>query len=362
MSLFAKKQSYLGIDLGTASIKVVELANMGGQAKLETYGLAELPVEEIKFNVHDKIERTARTLVAICQRAKVTSNKAVAALPTFSVFSSVLTLPVMNEREVGQALNYEAKKIVPIPLEEMILDWKTLREATSSAEPKDKRAVISLAAKKDKGIRVLLTAAPKSLVKQYLEIFSQANIELLSLETEAFALGRALLGAEAGAIAILDIGALTTDLVIVENHIPVLNRSVDVGGVTVTKAIAASLNIDANRAEQFKRDVGVINTSPGSNVPNVIRDTISPVINELKYSLSLYQAQGIHTVEKIVVTGGSGFLPNFPEYLESIFQLKTIIGDPWQAVSYPIELKGVLEEIGPRLATAVGLALREIHK
>ncbi len=364
MSLFVKKQSYLGIDLGTASLKIVELSNIAGQAKLETYGFAELPVEEVKFNVYDKIKRTAKTLMAICNKAKVTTNKAVAALPTFSVFSSILTLPVMNEREVGQALNYEAKKIVPIPLEEMILDWKILKEPVPSSEEKTKKSTLPIVAvRKDKGIRVLLTAAPKSLVKQYLEIFSQANIELLSLETEAFALGRALLGVETGAIVILDIGALTTDIVVVEDHIPVLNRSVDVGGVTVTKAISASLNIDQNRAEQFKRDVGVVSATQGSsNVPNIIKDTISPVINELKYSISLYQAQGIHQIEKIVITGGSGFLPNFPEYLESIFQLKVIVGDPWQAVSYPIELKGVLEDIGPRFATAVGLALREIHK
>ncbi len=363
MGLFAKKQSYLGIDLGTASIKVVELANVGGQAKLVTYGFAELPVEEIKFNVHDKIDQSAKTLEQICKQARVTSRKAVAALPTFSVFSSVLTLPIMSEKEVGEALTYEAKKIVPLPLDEMILDWKILKKQAASkpavAAPKEK-----IPSRMEKNIRVLLTAAPKNLVKQYLDIFSKANIELLSLETEAFALGRSLLGSETDIVLVADIGALTTDIVIIEDHIPVFNRSIDVGGVTVTKAIAQSLNIDQNRAEQFKRDVGIVSEGSASTigVPNAIKDSIAPVINEIKYSLSLYQSDSNRSIEKIIITGGSAFLPNVVEYLENIFQLKVVAGDPWSQVSYPLELKGVLEDIAPRFVTAIGLALREIHK
>lgn len=352
MSLFAKKRSYLGVDLGTGSIKVVEFSNLGGQARLETYGFAELPIEDTKLEAHEKVERTAKTLADICLRAKVTSRKAVAALPTFSVFSSVLTLPAMNESEVGQALAYEAKKIVPLPLEEMILDWKVLARRSSPGE-----------FRREKTMRVLITAAPKNLVKQYLEIFRLANLEILSLETEAFALGRALLGLEPAPALLVDVGALTTDVVVVEDHIPILNRSIDVGGVTVTKAIAASLNIDQRRAEQFKRDVGLVTSSgTSSNVPKTIELTLGPIVNELKYALSLYQAESGQGIQKIVVTGGSAFLPQLVPYLESVFQMKTIVGDPWAQVSYPVDLKGVLDEIGPRFATAIGLALREIHK
>ena len=351
MDLFAKKHSYLGVDLGTASIKVVELGNQGGQARLETYGFAELPAEDVKFNTHDKLERTAQALNDICTRAHVGSRKAVAALPTFAVFTSLLNLPLMNEREVGQALTYEAKKIVPLPLEDMILDWKVLPMATPAVAPH----------RTEKTMRVLLTAAPKNLVKQYLDIFRLAKMEILSLETEAFALGRALLGQEPSVAILVDVGALTTDVAVVDNHIPVLNRSIDVGGVTVTKAIAQSLNIDYRRAEQFKRDVGLTLQASAGGVPKIIEQTLGPIVNEVKYAISLYQAESSKPIEKLVLTGGSAFLPQFVAYLQSIFQLKVVIGDPWAAVSCPVDLKGVLEEIGPRFATAIGLALREIH-
>lgn len=350
MSFFSKKQSYLGIDLGTSSIKVVELMNVGGQAHLSTYGFAETPLDAVQFDIHQKVDRTAKTLQEICKRANTRGIKAVAALPTFVVFSSVLTLPRMNEKEVGQAIMYEAKKIIPLPIDDMVLHWKTLPD---KAEPEVIR--------REKTMRVLLTAAPKNLVNQYMEIFRLAGLELLSLETEAFALGRALLQVDPAPAMLVDVGALTTDIAIVEDHIPVLNRSIDVGGVTVTKAIAQSLNIDERRAEQFKRDVGLVVGGSMSGVPKTVEVALSPMLNEIKYALSLYQTESPRFVQKIVLTGGSAFLPHVSEYLENIFQIKTFIGDPWASVVYPADLKGLLEELGPRMATAVGLALREIH-
>jgi len=348
MGLFSHTRSYLGIDLGTGSIKVVELSNQGGSPRLVTYGFADVPLEEVKFDVHETAARTAATLAKICDQSHVQTRKCIAALPTFSVFSSVLTLPTMNEKEVGQALAYEAKKIVPMPIEEMILDWKLLGEIKSET------------GRKEKLVRILLTAAPKNLVKRYLDIFHQAKLELISLETEAFALGRSLLGPDPGVALIVDVGALTSDLVIIENHVPILNRSIDVGGLTATKAVAQSLQIDQRRAEQFKRDVGVV-TGSTSGVAKVIEVTFAPMVNEIKYALSLFRTESVRPVEKMILTGGSAFLPHLTEYLESIFQIRVQVGDPWSGVSYPTELKPVLEDIGPRFATAIGLALREFN-
>jgi type IV pilus assembly protein PilM len=103
----------------------------------------------------------------------------------------------------------------------------------------------------------LLTAAPKNLVKRYIEIFTAAEIQIVSLETEAFALERALIGLDKSSVMIVDMGALATDISVIQEGIPLLNRSIDVGGDTITKAIANSLNINIERAEQFKRDFGL---------------------------------------------------------------------------------------------------------
>ncbi len=371
MSLFSKRKSYLGVDIGTASIKVVELTSGPNRTpRLVTYGRAEYTGDATKVDAERDIARIVATLKAICSQAHTTSKKVSAALPTFAVFSSVITLPAMSEKELAAAIRWEARKFVPLPLEEMILDWKFLADnqpTKTASGTNGKGATLEANGKssddKPKGknnIRVLLTAAPQNLVKKYLTIFRQAELELLSLETEAFALERSLVGGAREVIMVTDLGAVTTDICIIENGIPVLNRSIDVGGLTITKAIANSLNVDVKRAEQFKRDIG-LNTrgAAAGGIPATIENTISPVVNEIKYNFSLYQSQSSQPIEKIILTGGSSFLPMLPEYLENLFQVKVYIGDPWARVSYPEELNPVLDEVGPQFASAIGLAMRQ---
>ncbi len=351
LGLWGKKKSFLGVDIGTSSIKVVELAPGPNRVpRLVTYGRAEDASSITKVDSEEDIRRLVVTLQEVCRRARVSSRKAVSALPAYTVFSSVISLPVMSQKELAAAVAWEARKFVPLPLEEMTLDWKLLNDSKKTAEAQGQN------------LRVLLTAAPQNVVKKYLDIFKRANLELLSLETEAFALERSLMGGAAETVMIVDLGAVTTDISVVEQGIPVLNRSIDVGGLTLTKAIAQSLNIDVKRAEQFKRDIGlnVVATLGSGTIPHTIEGTISPVINEIKYTFNLYQSQSSKGIEKIILTGGSAFLPHLTEYLEKIFQLRVYVGDPWARISYPLEMKPVLDEVGPQFAGAIGLAMREL--
>jgi type IV pilus assembly protein PilM len=374
MGFFSHERSYLGVDIGTSGIKVVQLRNNGGQATLETYGYVDIAVDLSRTTSPETKARVANALIKIQQTARLTSHKAVAALPTFSVFNSIINLPTMNLKDVPQAVKWEAKKYVPLPLEEMVLDWKILETKSQLLQldqPKVKEPLFNKLKKTSggpnlpaapKNLNVLVTAAPKNLVNRYIDVFKAANLELLSLETEAFALARSLLGGEKNAVLIVDIGSLNTDLCVIEKGVFILNRSLDVGGAAITQAIAQSLNITEDRAEQFKRDVGLsFSGSESKGVPKVIETTINPIINEIKYVLDLYQNQGRLKVEKIVLAGGSAFLPNLVSYLNELFNLPVIIGDPWHKVSYPQDLKLILDEIGSRFAVSIGLALRDIH-
>ena len=96
------------------------------------------------------------------------------------------------------------------------------------------------------------------------------------------------------------------------------------------------------------------------HVPNIIQDSLKPIISEIKYVFDLYQRQGDSKIEKIVLAGGSAFLPNLPKYLTELLGLSVIIGDPWDRIVYPLDLEPVLQEIGPRMATSIGLAMRDI--
>lgn len=380
MPLFSSPLSYLGIDFDSSSVKVVELKNESGRPRLVTYGYFDQEIDQAKIDDQEDYLKTAKLIKQVCHQAKTTTTKTVSALPAFSVFSSILNLPVMPKKELASAIEWEAKKIIPLPIEEMILDWKVLEgfsenqlvndqekegeEEEINTDDLKKRSFLKITPPKKgkKYIKILLTAAPKDLVKKYIAIFKAAGLNLLSLDTEPFALIRSLVGNDKSTIMILDIGSVVTNISIVINGIPILNRSIDIGGLTITKAIANSLNVSLARAEQFKYDIGMNPAQIGQgSVPKTIETTLTPIIDEIKYSLNLYKNQGQKNIEKIILTGGSCLLLNLPDYLSQILDLKVYRGDPWARVIYSQELKPVLDEIGPRFSVAIGLAMRNIE-
>lgn len=370
MASLSKSTSFLGIDFNASSVKVVELRNDNGRSRLVTYGYYDRPLDLPGPETVPDSQLSA-VIRQVCAQAKVTGTKVISALPAFSVFSSILNLPAMAKKDLGGAVQWEAKKVIPLPLQDMILDWKILEEnvtapdgpatAETTPPPADgKRGTIAPASGK-KYTKILLTAAPKDLVKRYINVFKGAGLNLLSLDTESFAVIRSLVGNDKSGLMIVDIGSVVTTISIVMNGIPMLNRSIDVGGLTITKAIGNSLNITSARAEQFKYDIGMNPQQSGQgSVPKTIETTLTPILDEIRYSLNLYRTQGQKQIEKIILTGGSSLLGNLPNYIADAVQLKVYRGDAWARIVYPEELKPVLDEIGPRFAVAVGLAMRNI--
>ena len=348
MGIFSSNKSYLGVDIGTSGIKIVELKSEGGKPMLNSYGFSEN--KSIDSNDYKKSDTgyVAKVINKILEESGMESRSAVAALPTFSVFSSVLNLSNVSQKDLKSAVHWEAKKVIPLPLEEMILDWKEIVDDKNKGDKKN--------------IKLFLTGAPRVLVKKYIDIFRKAKISLLSLETETFSLVRSLMGNDKSAVIIVEIGANTTDIAVVDKSIPIISRSIDVGGHTITRAIGSNLNIGMERAEQFKYDLGISSIeSESSVIPKTITDTISPIINEIKYTLNLFEGKNNKLIEKIIFSGGSALLVDFAGYLSKTIDKKVIIGNPWSRVSYPVDLKPTLDEIGPRMSIAIGLAMREIE-
>jgi len=379
MPLFSSPQKYLGIDFDSNGVKVVELKNESGRPKLVTYGYYD---REMDKSIEEKDKagylEMARLIKMVCREAKTTTTKAITSLPAYSVFSSILNLPAMSPKDLPSAIKWEAKKVVPLPIDDMILDWKILPEnvltgdgtAAAAEETGDNntgevaaRGFLKISqADGKKFVRVLLTAAPKDLVKRYIDIFKAAGLNLLSLDTEQFALVRSLIGSDRSSLMIADVGSVVTNISIISDNVPILNRSIDVGGLTITKSIASSLNINLSRAEQFKHDIGMNSQRVGEgSVPKTIEATLAPIVDEIKYSLNIYKGQGIKNIEKLILTGGSSLLPNLPEYLSNVLGLRVFLGDPWARVIYPEELKPVLDGVGPRFSVAIGLAMRDIE-
>jgi len=370
MGLFTDKNnlgpSFLGVDIGGSSIKIVELANNAGRPQLVTYGYMERSLNEDKIKLIDQPEQTAEFIKKICASSKCLSKKAITALPAQAVYSSIIFLPEVMKKDLSStkkitaAVEWEAKKILPLPLEEMILDWKIIG---SDAVIKD-----SLNSKEEriKNLQVLITAAAKEVVQKYIEIFKKADLDLISLETESFALARSLIGKDKAPTLLLDIGTIGTDIAIVDNTIPLLTRTVSIGGLEITRAIRDTLGINMAQAEQFKRDLEmqVEQDGDGEQLPEVIKRPLQAIINEIEYSMNFYLSQPDNQnkkFEKIVITGGSAKLYNLPKIISQSVGLRTFIGNPWARIIYPEDLTPVLDAMGARLATAIGLAMRDIE-
>ncbi len=356
----------IGVDIGSASIKMIELANRNGLHHLVNYGFIDRLERNVRTSVKEDAAFVAAQLKAIREKTKFTTTHAVAALPTYAVFSSIISLPQMKKEELASAVRWEAKKIIPLPLEDIVLDYRVLNKPAVKA--KGFFAKKEAAPAQEELLKILITGAPRDLVKRYTEIFSQADLQLTSLETESFALTRALVGAETAETMIVEFGATTTDIIIAEAGVPFLSRSIEVGGQVLTRAIMNSLNINEKRAEQLKRDIGIMSfdaASGSGGVPEIIEKALEPILHEIRYTFDIYKNNTITPsgkstgmVEKIVLTGGSAMMPNIASYFAKQLDTNVIVGDPWARVVYPEDLRPVLAGVGSKFSVSIGLAMR----
>ncbi|MFH0856729.1 MAG: type IV pilus assembly protein PilM [bacterium] len=367
MSLFKSQKHILGVDLGVSSIKVVELAQANKGAELVTYGFAKFRADDIKKDSALEQEKIAAILKKICKEAKVSAVNAIASLPPFFVFTSIINLPQMLSQDIEAAVKWEAKKVIPLPLDQIELKWKAININQCQGKDSEKNEN-NQKEKQGKKMQILLTGAAKKIVQRYMNIFKTAGLNLYSLETESFALSRSLLNEKENSVAmVVDIGALNTNIAIIKSGIPFLNKSIDVGALTISKSIANSLNINIERAEQFQYDIGITINNKDQAIPKIIEESLAAIVNEIKYSFNLYEEyKGTilspdDRIEKIVLCGGGVIIPNLAEYLSGLLNIKVYIGDPWDKVKYNEELKLILQEIGPNFPVAVWLAMRDLH-
>lgn len=344
--LFSSDDTYLGIDIGDSSLKMVELKKKGSRLSLLGYGFTE-NIKGIQFTKLDDPEYLANAINKVRSDAGIKSKRAVVSLPTFSVFSSIINVVNNDRKTLPDSVREEAKKVIPLPLEEMILDWKIIPSPDG---------------KTSNNLNIFLTGSPKKLVRRYIEIFAKAKLELASLETETFSLVRCLMGSDPTTAMIVEIGANSTDIVIVRESIPVLSRSLEVCSRTITNVLAKNMGTSYEKAEQFKLDFSLTQSGGHNTVelPPVIITAIQPILNEIEYMLDFFTTNYKGKVEKIILSGGGVMMFGLPEYLSKKLEMPVFVGDPWARIDYPVELKGVISEIGPRLAVAIGLAMREI--
>ncbi len=353
MGLFSSAEpvGFVGLDIGYGGIKLVELKMEKSRLRLVTYAYVNIPSENLEQSLLQDTQGTGDLLKKMMEKARITTKRTVAALPISGTFSSILHLPTTDEKAIKEAVEAQAKKLIPMPLDEVALDTVVIDKTTKSDQEKA-------------STRVLMTAAPKTLVNKYAEICKRAGLELKFLETEAFAGIRSLVGKDRATMMLVDIGLLRTNILIVEQGIPFVMRSIASGGAAMTQTIAKTLGVPLEQAETIKRDIaGLQKLTSSTDVDPVLQVLTKPILDEIRYATSLYESQSqgneAKKIDKIILTGGSSLLPHLPEFLTGQLGVNAYLGNPWARIVYPPELKPVVHELGPRFAVVVGCAMHD---
>ncbi|MFH1207079.1 MAG: type IV pilus assembly protein PilM [Patescibacteria group bacterium] len=347
MALFNKKnEGLVGIDFGSGAIKVVELINHAGMAALVTYGIGVKDRVMVKTDARRNQHATIEQLLHILKESRVNTKRVVAALPAVNVFTTVIAMPQMPKNEIEAAIRWEAKKMVPLPLDKMAIDWHPV--PVDLEDPKEKN-----------NFKIIMTAAPSDVIEGYLSMMKIAGLQLVGLETEATALRRSLLPTAHGCHLLLDMGASTSNVIIFNHGLPVVTRNIDAGGEAINHNIANAMNISLDRAAQFRDDVGLpadgFASHPVHHAIIFVIDNL--IIQELTRVLNTYLMGGGRPIDQITIAGGCSHIKNLDAYLASRTKIKTVIGNPWQEVNFHPELKPAIDKFAPQLAVAIGLAL-----
>ena len=360
-SLFGKlggAKSVLGLDIGTASIKLVELGRSGGRHELLNYGIFELADLEGAIETNqataklqsDGIVAGIRELV---KRAKLDSNKVVASIPAFSTFATVISMPYLSEKDLAKAIPIEAKKYIPIPIELVDIDWTII--GTTPAVPSATGASGSQAPIVD----VFLVAIAQAEKKKYQSIIRAAGLELLHFDLESIGLIRSIIGNDLSPMALVNIGGRSTTIMVVDRGYERISHNYEVGGFEITRSIARSLGVNLARAEELKRSVGL--KKDGTKViSESMLSLIDMIIFETQKTITTYEREKNTKLQKVFLVGGIANMPGFLDYFKSKTQLDISIGNPFARVSYSSKLASIINELAPSLAIATGVAMREV--
>lgn len=366
--------SFFGIDLGTTGIRIVELAWEGGQVALRNYVSLEAGKRinpdgtVVKKDIQSLDKDTIESMKTILNTAEVANHKVAMSVPASSTFTSIVTFPRMPKDQLETAVNYEAPKYIPIPMDEVVFGWSIISNDRNSQDAKAKGKGLEISAAgtyqggSDEKTRVLLIAIPKEISAKYLQIANAFSLDLVSLETESFSLARSLVGHREGVYMIIDIGYKMTGITIVDDGSVTESHSIStVGGEEFTKVISNCFGVNEERANILKKESG-LNSPSDKKLADILMPILSIIISEAKKNQQFYLQTNGKRIDGIVLTGGSSRMPGLQDFLAEEMNLSVEIGNPFQNISYDSLLTDKLEAISSSYAVAVGLALYSFEK
>lgn len=358
--------SVLGIDISSSAIKMVQLRRDHGRAILETYGevflgpYAGLAPGQAANLSPDKMKEA---LTDLMKGANVTATKAAVSIPLRASLIILIDLPAVGEKQLNEMIPIEGRKYIPVPVSEVMLDWWIIPKREL---PKVQTELPALGAAPTpppvEKVEVLMVAIHNATLAQYRDSVTSVGLVPEAFEIESFSSIRSVFGRDMLPTMILDMGASSTKITIVDFGIIRVSHVIAKGGQDITVALSKSAGVTFDEAERMKRAGTISGSSGDKSLSAVAGPVVEYIFFEASKVLSTYQKKYKRAISKTVLVGGGALMKGIDEVAARSFEVPVVLGDPFSKVEAPAYLENVLFGAGPEFAVALGLALRELQE
>jgi len=343
-----------GLDIGTTSIKAIWLTKQKNGFQLTSHIIAPTPIKGMLSEAPLDKEEIANAIKKAVETAKITTKNVNIALAENQVYTKVIEMPALSDKELYLAINWEAEQYIPVPLSSIYLVWTVLNPSQ-----KNQRQV-------NNKIRVLIVGAPTVTIDKYQKILAMSGLSVVAIETEILSVIRALAyQKEEGKnkfppSIILNIGAVSTALALVIDGIVAFTYSIPVGGIAMNRAIEVDLGISLMQAEEYKKVYGIYRGGTSEKIGKALEPILNSILSEVKKVMILYSQkfkEGI-PIQQILLSGGTARLPGIDIFFAQYSGIETVIANPWKILASDQQLPQDLRNRASDYTVAIGLAMR----
>jgi len=361
-----KKNQLVGLDIGSHSIKLVEIDDGKKGRVLKNFGMIGLPPEAIVEGAIKEMEVVSAALKNLFRNLKIKNKNVATSISGYSVIVKKITLNNMPESELEATIQDEAEQYIPFDINEVNLDFDIL--AGGKAAEKETGEDEDQEKDEEEGsdqMEVMLVAAKKDIVEDYVSLLRIAGLNSVVLDVDAFALQNAFhMSAEEpeGCYAIVNVGAEELGINAVKNGISLFTRDSSFGGSQITEAIMSEFNLSFEDAEKMKLG-GTSAEKEKQSLEEIFSSVVSEWVQEIKRALDFVaNTYPDESIEKILVGGGSCRVPGFQKYLKMETDIPVEELNPFTnlVISEKLFDPKYLKYMAPQAAVAVGLALRSV--
>ncbi len=349
--LFSSKKDLLGIDIGSSSVKLVKLRESRGNYQLENVGILPLGDEVIVDNTIMDSSAIVEAISNLIVGMKVKGKRVATSVSGHSVIIRKIMLSLMTEDELEASIQWEAEQYIPFDLSEVNIDFQ----------------ILGPDAKDPSQMNVMLVAAKKEYVDDFVSVFSEAGMEPVVMDIDCFAVENTFdvnYGfVEDEVVALVDLGASAVSVNVLKGDVSLFTRDIQAGGNLIREELQKRLGLSSEQAELAKVGVRTIDDVDPEAIDEVMADAVENLVQEVQRSLDFFAAtSGDDKIIKIYLTGGVSKSRQVCEALERNLGIPTEVINPFRNVTvnekeFDLEY---LEAIGPMLSVATGLAMRRV--